>query len=441
MSTSFRRYEPDQTLLLPPSARDWLPEDHLAYFLSDTIDSLSLRAFYQPYQGDGRRNQPFEPRMMLKVLVYAYATGTFSSREIARKLHEDVAYRVLAAENFPKHRTIAEFRKRHQADFHALFAQVVRLARELGLATLGTVAVDGSKVKANASKHKAMSYGRMEQEERRLHEEIRELTARAEAVDSEEDEQYGPDRTGDEIPEELVRRESRLKKIQEAKERLEGRQREEDEARGREPEDGRKSPRGGRNFKRDFGVPDARAQENFTDPDSLIMRTGSGYEQCYNAQIAVDSEKQLIVATDVTQSAADVEELVPALDAIEETLGESPERVLADAGYKSEANFQVLEKRGIDGYIALGQGEKDPVRSTDPRYRATARMARKLRTPRGRKRYRARKYIAEPPFGWIKSVLGFDRFHVRGLEPVRGEWDLACLATNVRRLHAMMAWT
>jgi transposase len=441
MSTSFRRYEPDQTLLLPPSARDWLPEDHLAYFISDTLESLQLRAFYAPYQGDGRRNQPFEPRMMLKVLVYAYATGTFSSRKIARKLYEDVAYRVLGAENFPKHRTIAEFRQRHLGEFHALFEQVVRLAGELGLVRLGTVAVDGTKLKADASKHKAMSYGRMEQEERRLREEIRELTAHAEAVDAEEDAQYGPDRTGEEIPEELVRRESRLQKIQEAKARLEQRQKAQDEARGREPEQGRKSPRGGRNFKRDFGIPDAQAQENFTDPDSRIMRAGSGYEQCYNAQIAVDAEHRLIVSADVAQSAADVEQLVPALDAIEESLGEPPQRVLADAGYKSEANFQALEERGIDGYIALGRGEKDPVRSTDPRYSATARMARKLRTQRGRKRYRARKHIAEPPFGWIKSILGFHRFHLRGFEPVRGEWDLTCLAANMRRLHAMMAWT
>lgn len=217
MPTTFRPYEPDQALILPPSLRDWLATDHLVFFVSDTIDQLDLSAFYGRYEGDGRRKQPYEPRMMVKVLVYAYATGTFSSRKIARKLEEDVAFRVLAAGNFPAHRTIAEFRRQHLKEFEALFVQVVTLARELKMIRLGTLAIDGSKVRANASKHKAMSYGRMKDEERRLRGEIKGLLERADAIDEEEDAEYGSDRRGDELPEELARRETRLEKIRAAK--------------------------------------------------------------------------------------------------------------------------------------------------------------------------------------------------------------------------------
>src|SRR5215217_1467944 len=201
MPTTFRPYSPEQAFLLPPSPRDWLGEDHLAYFISDAVNALDLSAFYQRYEGDGRRNCPFDPQMMVKLLLYGYATGTFSSRKIARRLREDVAFRVLCAENFPAHRTIAEFRERHLEEFGSLFVQVVQIAREAGLARLGIVAVDGTKVKASASKHKAMSYGRMKEEQDRLRAEIAELTARAAQVDGEEDARYGADQRGDEIPE------------------------------------------------------------------------------------------------------------------------------------------------------------------------------------------------------------------------------------------------
>ena len=241
MPTTFRPCAPDQSLLFPPSPRDWLPEGHLAFFVADTVAALNLEPFYAVYEGDGRRNSPFDPQMMVTVLLYAYATGTFSSRRIARKLEEDVAYRVLAAGNFPAHRTIAEFRQHHLAAFEAVFVQLVQIAHEAGVIHLGALAVDGSKVKANASKHKAMSYGRMRDEETRLREQIGALTAQAEATDAAEDAEHGPDVRGDELPTELQRREERLAKIAAAKARLEARQAEEDRLKGRTPDDGRKS--------------------------------------------------------------------------------------------------------------------------------------------------------------------------------------------------------
>lgn len=438
MPTSFRPYDPDQSLMFPPNPREWLPEDHLVFFVSDTIDALDLSRFYAPYEGDGRRNQPYEPSMMLKVLVYAYATGTFSSRKIARRLEEDVAFRVLGSGNFPAHRTIADFRQRHLEDFQSLFVQVVRIAGELGLVKLGTVAVDGSKVKANASKHKAMSYKRMVEEEKRLRREILELTKRARKTDEREDARYGAEMRGDELPEEIAHREGRLAKIRAAKQRLEARQREADRARGRGEDDDQRPPGAGRPFKQPFGVPKDKAQENFTDPDSRIMKCTSGFEQCYNAQIAVDAEAHLIVATGVTQQAADTRELRPVLDAVRANTGKTPQKVLADAGYVSEENLRSLKRRRIDGYLSLGRGEKDSTRK--PTGKLTQEMQRKMRTKRAQERYRKRKGLAEPPFGWIKSVIGFQRFSLRGLAKATGEWNLVCLAVDLRRLSEKMVW-
>lgn len=295
--------------------------------------ALDLGAFYAPYDGDGRRNQPFDPQMMVAVLLYAYATGTYSSRRIAKKLYEDVAYRVVAAGNFPAHRTIAEFRQRHLADVEAVFVQVVQIAREAGGVQLGTVAVDGSKVTANASRHKAMSYGRMGQEERRLREQIAALTAQAAATDAAEDVVHGADGCGDDLPAELQHRETRLATIMAAKARLEARQAEEDRERGRTPDDGRKG-RGRKPFARDFGVPADTAQDNFTDPESRIMKTSAGFDQCYNGQIAVDEATQLIVATRLTNSAADQGVLLPVVDRVREILGRDPGAVVADAGFR-----------------------------------------------------------------------------------------------------------
>lgn len=439
MPRKFRPYDPDQALLLPPSLREWLPEGHLSFFISDTVDELDLSALEKQYGTEGPGKQAFDPRMMVKVLVYAYATGTFSSRKIAKKLHEDVAFRVLAANNFPAHRTISDFRQRHLAEFRELFVQIVRLAGEVGLVQLGTVAVDGSKVKASASKHKAMSYARMQEEEKRLRQEIRELIAKAQETDAAED--SGRASVGGDLPAELARREERVKKIRAARKRLESRQAEADREQGREPGDEDRNGKPGRPFQRRCGEPEAKAQENFTDPDSRIMKRGSsGFEQCYNAQIAVDETERIIVATAVTQSASDVEQLIPLLDAVEANTGETPACCLADAGYRSESNLEELATRNIEGYVAIGREQDGAQKTPSLLLAATRRMARKLRTKRGQRIYRKRKWIGEPPFAWIKSAMGFDRFHLRGLGKVTAEWNLACLAANLRRMHVTMVW-
>jgi len=433
MSTTFRPCAPDQSLLFPPSRRDWLPEGHLAFLIADTVATLDLTAFYAPYDGDGRRNQPFDPQMMVTVLLYAYAPGTFSSRRIARKLEEDVAYRVLAAGNFPAHRTIAEFRQQYVAAFEALFVPVVQIAREAGVVQLGALAVDGSKVKANASKHKAMSDGRMRDEERRWREQIAALTTQAAATDAGEDAVHGPEVRGDELPAELQRRETRLATIAAAKARLEARHADADRQKGRTPDDGRKS-RGTRPFARDFGVPPDAAQDNFTDPESRIMKTSAGYDQCDNGQIAVAEASQMIVATGLTTCAADTAALLPLIDQAHATLGAPPSEVLADAGYRAEATLHTLEARDITAYISLGR-EGKPDAPPNPAQEATPRLAARLASEGGRARYRRRKAIVEPVFGWIKEVLGFRRFSLRGEAKARGEWNVVCLAVNLKRFH------
>jgi IS5 family transposase len=287
-----------------------------------------------------------------------------------------------------------------------------------------------------------MSYRRMREEEKRLRKEIRELTEQAQATDAQEDKRYGKDRRGDELPAELARREDRLRTIRAARKRIEARQREADREQGREPGDQDRTGKPGRPFKRPFGEPEASDQENFTDPDSRIMKRGSsGFEQCYNTQIAVDEAEQIIVAAIVTQSASDVHQLTPLLEQIEETTGAHPDRLLADAGYRSEANLQQLEEKGIDGFVAMGREANGEPKPPDPKNEASCRMAKKMKTDRAKKHYRKRKYLAEPPFGWIKSVMGFDRFSLRGFPKVTSEWDLACLAANLKRMHRKMVWT
>ncbi len=439
MNTSFRAYHPDEMFLLPPDPREWLAEDHLAYFVSETVGALDLHAFYAPYEGDGRRKQPYEPTMMLKVLIYGYATGVFSSRKISRKLREDVAFRVLCAGNFPAHRTISEFRKRHLDDFESVFVQVLQIAGEVGMVKLGTVAIDGSKVKANASKHKSMSYDRMQKEEKRLREEIRTLTRRARKTDEREDRKLGRDRTGEELPEEISRRRGRLATIQAAKARLEARQRDADRERGRHEDDDGRPKGGGGSFKRAFGVPREKARENFTDPESRIMKTKTGFEQSYNAQIAVDGTAHVIVAAEVTQSASDSGQLRPMLDQVRKNTKKTPKKVLVDSGYASEENLRSLQHRRIDAYVALGRGEKAAEKA--PASPLRKKMHTKMKMRRAKDQYRKRKHIAEPPFGWIKSVLGFRSFSLRGLTKVSGEWKLVCLAVNLKRMSKQMSWT
>lgn len=437
MPTTYRPYDPDQLLLLPPSLKEWLAEDHLAWFVSDAVDALDLRAFHARYEGDGRRRQPFDPSMMVKVLVYAYASGVFSSRKIARSLEQDVAFRVLGAGNFPAHRTIREFRQLHLSEFSALFVQVVQLAREAGLVKLGRIGIDGTKIKANASKRKAMSYGRMQERERQLKAEIVELTRQAEQQDATEDCVHGKARRGDELPEELARRETRLKTIQAAKTRLEARQRQADHEAGRRQDDeGNTRGPGGGVCKRPFGQPEPKAQENFTDPPSRIMKTGHGFDQCYNAQAAVD-ESGLIVATEVGNAGHDTHALVPMVRATQENVGALPQMTLADSGYASEANFAALEAMQVPACVALAR-EGAKVRSIDPqKHPASQRMAERLASAEGQAHYRRRKVIPEPVFGWIKQAMGFRQFSLRGLSAVNGEWNLVCLALNLRRLHRM----
>jgi transposase len=442
MSTSYVPYQPDQQYLLPCALQDWLPQGHLAYFISDTVDSLNLSAFHARYAGGGSRNQPFHPAMMVKVLVYAYATGVFSSRKIAKKLNEDVAFRVLGADNFPAHRTIRDFRALHLGEFTELFVQVVRLAREMGLVKLGTIAVDGTKIKANASRHKAMSYGRMQTTEAELKAQIAALVKKATTTD--EAEKNEPDL---DIPAEIARRTERLAAIVAAKARLEERQRQSDAQRGRTPDDERKpkdkdgKPKGGKPYQRDFGVPAPKAQDSFTDPQSRIMkRAGGGFDYSYNAQTAVDETAHIIVAAEVVNTSSDVQQLPMVLNAVKANMGASAEQVLADAGYRSEAVMAELAITQADTelVIALGREGKVLAKPRDAqRYPHTVAMAAKFETEQGKLDYRKRKWIAEPPNGWIKNVLGFRQFSMRGLKKTQAEFKLVCLALNLRRMGAM----
>jgi transposase len=442
MSTSYVPYHPEQQQLLPSALQDWLPLGHLAYFINDTVDSLNLSAFHARYASGGPRNQPFHPAMMVKVMVYAYATGVFSSRKIARKLFEDVAFRVLAADNFPAHRTIRDFRALHLAEFTELFVQVVRLAREMGLVKLGTIAVDGTKIKANASRHKAMSYGRMQAAEVELKAQIAALVQKSISTDESERDEPELD-----IPAEIGRRTARLAAIEAAKSRLEERQRQADAQRGRTPDDERQpkdkdgKPKAGRPYQRDFGVPPAKAQDSFTDPESRIMkRAGGGFDYAYNAQTAVDETAHIIVAAEVVNTNSDVQQLPMVLGAVKAYTGEQADQVLADAGYRSEAVMAQLATThpNTELVIALGREGKVLAKPRDAqRYPHTVAMAAKFETEQGKAHYKKRKWIAEPPNGWIKNVLGFHQFSMRGLKKAQAEFKLVCMALNLRRMGAM----
>ena len=449
---TFRPYQPDQLLLLPPSIQEWLPEHHLARFVSEVVDELDLSAIEERYTEE-RGYPPYHPRMMVKVLVYGYCTGTYASRRLAAKLIEDVAYRYLAAGNQPDFRTISDFRKEHGAALAGLFEQVLKLCRKAGLVKLGRVAVDGTKVKANASKHKAMSYGRMVEKEGALKREIAEMLARAEAMDREDDERYGRDRSGDELPEELQRRASRLKKIREAKAALEAeaKQQAAEEvtvAQQRVVERAREEQRRGRRFggkppqvpDPERVEPEPQAQRNFTDPESRIQKTPDGFIQGYTAVLAVDEAAQVIVSQHVTPRGPEVNELLPAIDRIRQVLRRKPKQVMADAGYWSETNLEGLAQRGIDGYVPRHRSKHSEPPLPPPRGRIPAksspaeRMQRKLRTQVGRVVYGKRKEIVEPVNGQIKQARGFRQFLRRGVERVGQEWALICTAHNLLKL-------
>ena len=433
MGKSYRPYYPDEELLLPPSLRDWLPENHLAYFVSDVVDNLDLSAMDAVYGDEKRGQPPYDPLMMTKVLVYGYCVGVFSSRRIERRLAEDIAFRVLAAGNQPNFRTISDFRKIHLKTLAGLFEQVLQIALEAGAMKVGRVALDGTKVKANASKHKAMSYDRMREKEKQLKAEVKQLLEQAEAADAEEDARYGKDQSGDELPAELERRETRLKKIQEAKRALQERARQQAAAEGRDAKQVK---------------PKDKDQYNFTDPESRIMRGADGIVQAYNAQAAVEPDLQLIVGQTVTQAANDKEQLLPMVEVIEQQSGQRPEEILADSGYCSEKNLEALEsaaqpERRIAGYIATERQKHGEHREPCPKgplpQGATRvdRMRRKLKTKAGKAVYAARKAIVEPVFGQIKQARGFRQFLLRGIEKVRAEWSLVCLTHNILKCYRL----
>ena len=446
----------NQTLLFPPSLHDWLPEGHLARFLLDVVSALDLSAIYTSYQEkDGRGQAAYAPEMMVRLLLYGYARGVYSSRKIQTRTFEDVAFRYLSGDQHPDHATIAEFRKRHLEALSGLFTQALLLCSEAGLVKLGHVSIDGTKIKANASKHKAMSYGRMNETEARLKREIDALLAAAEKTDAEEDAQYGKDRRGDELPAELQRRESRLQKIGEAKAALEQEakekasqqraeaeqklaEREEEERRTGNKKSGRKpelpDP--------EQAKPDDTAQRNFTDPESRIMPDGANkgsFVQGYNAQIAVDSASQVIVAAEVTQETNDKKQLLPMIALIAANLEQKPEKVSADTGYFSEANVTDEQVKDVDLYVATGRDKHGDVVETSsdpppPGASPKEAMREKLRTEAGRTVYKMRKAIVEPVFGQIKEQRGFRRFSLRGKENVSREWKLVCAVSNLLKL-------
>ena len=429
---SFRDYQPNQLLLLPQDMREWLPEDHLAHFVGDVVDELDLSTIMASYDGSAGGQPAYHPLMMVKLLFYAYAVGVPSSRKIERDTYDSVPFRVLAAGAHPDHDTIAEFRRRHLAALAGLFVAVLRLCRQAGLVKLGHVALDGTKVRANASRHKAMSYGRMEEKERELAAVVERLLAEAEATDAAEDARYGRGKRGDELPEELRFKRSRLEKIRAAKRALEEAARREAEAAGGK-QGGSGSPK---------GKPRARAQRNFTDPDSRIMRDGAtkAYVQGYNCQVAVDAECQVIVAAAVTQECNDKQQLVPMVKRIRANMGRrKPHRLSADSGYYSDASIGQLQRRRIDPYIATGKSKHGTIEPA-PRGRIPKglsrkeRMARKLRTVAGRRIYGKRKEVAEPVIGQIKEERGYRQFSLRGLGKVAAEWLLICLTHNLLKL-------
>jgi transposase len=449
MSKTYRDWSPDQVYLFPPSPRDWLPEGDLVYFLLDTVATLDLTPILAHYERELRGQPPFHPRMMVALLLYCYATGTRSSRRIMRRCRTDLACRVIVGEDVPDFRTISDFRKTHLVRLEALFVEVLKLCALAGLAKVGTIALDGTKIKANASRHKAMSYERMQQEEQRLQEEIAKLLAEAEATDAQEDAAHGPDRHDDELPEELARRQSRLAKIQQAKALLEQRARgEAAEEAARRRAEGKAPPTTAPTEAR----PAPKDQINFPDPESRIMKVSNkGWDQCGNAQ-AVVNESQIILAADVTDQANDKLQMVPMVDQTRQNLEAAGVKdaigaALADSGFYSEANTAALEQRGIDPYVATERLKHNEKIAAAPRGRipkdltAKQRMARKLRTKRGRERYAKRKGMIEPIFGQLKQVLGFRQFSLRGLAAMRGEWRLMCLVHNLLKLwrHAQEA--
>jgi transposase len=439
----FTDYDPKQNLLLPPNLEDWLPEEHLARFISEIVEeSLDLSPLIDRYRNAEGGHPALHPKMLTKLVVYGYAIGVRSSRRIERATFEDVAFRYLAANQHPDHNTIARFRERNLDVLEGLFIQGLKIAEQLGLVKLGRVAIDGTKVRAHASKHKAMSYGRMLVKEKELQAKVRTLFAEARKLDLEEDAQFGHGKRPKDLPEELKFHRDRLAKIRAAKLALE------EEARAAAAVSAQSTEHEGEDPPKDGGgTPppsvDAKAQRNFTDPESRIMPDGANkgaFLQGYNCQAAVDEAHQIIVGAEVMTVAPDQGHLVPMLERIEAQLGRLPEKLLADAGYHSEAAIRAVEGRGVEVFCPPGRGKREEregcKRGRPPKDETFAEaQRRKVRGRRGRIHYRRRKSIVEPVFGQMKEGQRFRQFLLRGRRKVRGEWFLGCLAHNLRKIH------
>jgi len=430
MKKTFRPWQVDQSLLLPPSVHDFVPADHPAHFVRELVcEELDLSLILEIY-GEARGYPPYDPWMMTALLLYGYSRGVYSSRRLARACEERVDFMAVTALNKPDFRTISDFRKRHLEALAGLFVQVLELCKKAGLVKLGHVALDGTKIKANASKHKAMSYGRMKQAEADLAAEVSGWLAAAEAADTQEDAELGAARRGDEMPGWVADKHKRLAKIREAKAALEA------EAKAEAEEKAARPPkyRGGRKPKTPPGTPKDKAQRNFTDPESQIMKGRDGFIQGYNAQAAVDADHQVIVAQSLTGNASDQGELVPLVDGIKAGTGRKPKEVSADTGYCSEANLEALQERRIRAYLATGR-QKHPDGGQDkkrgPQVEA---MRERLRKAGHRSRYRLRKQTVEPVFGQIKHARSFRQFLLRGIDKTRAEWALICTVHNILKL-------
>jgi len=439
MSKTFRAWRLDEPLLLPPSVQDFVPQDHLSRFVVSLVrESLELRAIYAAYSGE-KGQPPYDPAMMVALLLYSYAVGLYSSRRIARACAERTDFLMIVALDAPDFRTISEFRRRHLAALSALFVQVLRLAEGAGLVTLGHVALDGTKIKANASKHKAMSYERMTKREAELKAEVERWLAAAEAADAEEDRLYG-DKRGDEMPDWVADKRQRLEKIAEAKAALEAQAKaaaEEETRRRAAAEEKRKAEGRKKNGKAPAppkSEPEGKTQRNFTDPESRILKTKDGYIQGYNAQAAVDAKAQIVVAHALTPGQSDQDQLVPLVEAIADDLGRLPKEASADAGYCSEANLAALAERGIAAYIATGRAKRPGDAKRKSAGPLTQAMRTKLKRAGRRSRYRLRKQVVEPVFGQIKQARGFRQFLLRGSDKVADEWALICTAHNILKL-------
>jgi transposase len=434
MSKTFRPWLVDQPQLLPPSVQEFVPAGHVAHFIRDLVrDQLDLSAIIDSYT-EVRGYPPYDPTMMTALLLYGYSRGVYSSRRLARDCEERLDFRAVTAGNCPDFRTISDFRKRHLAALSDLFVQVLKLCQKAGLVELGHVALDGTKMKGNASKHKAMSYGRMKKTEAELAAEVEGWLKAAAAADAEEDADHGSDRRGDEMPDWVANKAKRLAKIQEAKAALEAEAKAKADEKATEP----KRYRGGRKPKTPPGTPPDKAQRNFTDSESRIMKGRDGFIQGYNAQAAVDAKAQVIVAHGLTDCAADNDQLVPMVDAVKANTGKVPVQVSADSGYFSEANIQAMEDREIEAFIAIGRqkhGEAAPdgneARRKGPKVED---MRQRLRDGGFDSPYRLRKQTVEPVFGQIKHARGFRQFLMRGMRKVTAEWAMLCTVHNLLKL-------